>query len=394
MSERIVLGFGNNIDYEIVLNSAVMQTLIVEYDIYNGELSTRKAIKTERDLVVSILGFLKAGVGGERFVASAAPIEQLAKRFDKRVTLGGTSVRAALAMRKLGYTSALHLVTTNDHVRNLLPQGCTYVSSTEQDSLFPHLIVQFAKGISINANDINLIAQHANRIIYHNDHDNIVMNLNTAFETLLSDARVMLISGFNAMQSEVLLKDRLNTISTFIEALPDNALVYYEDAGFYEPSFSRVIYQRLGKQLDIVGLNEDELQDYLARKLDLLNPGQIQKALVELRAIIPSDVIVVHCKYWALAYGGNAYRYADALKGGVTMATTRFCFGDDFTQKQYQTTAQLPPNELGADFSVAINTLLGDEGCCVPVARVEQSNANAVGLGDAFVGGFLPPLVH
>ena len=122
MEEKIALGFGNNIDYEIVWNSEVFEDLIVQYDIHDEELSMDIPVTCEHDLVISILGFLKSGSGGERFVAWSDILEQFAQHFANKVTLGGTPVRAAIAMRKLGYSSALHLVTINDHVRRLLPQ--------------------------------------------------------------------------------------------------------------------------------------------------------------------------------------------------------------------------------------------------------------------------------
>jgi ADP-dependent phosphofructokinase/glucokinase len=40
-----------------------------------------------------------------------------------------------------------------------------------------------------------------------------------------------------------------------------------------------------------------------------------------------------------------------------------------------------------------LKKLLGDRICCVPVVHVEGPNATTVGLGDAFVGGFLPALL-
>ncbi len=121
MKEKIALGFGNNIDYEIVWNSRVIEDLIRQYDIRNHELDVNGAIACERDLIISILGFLQVASGGERFVSSSDVIEQFSQRCAKKITLGGTSVRAAIAMRKLGYRSALHLVTVNDHVRRLIP---------------------------------------------------------------------------------------------------------------------------------------------------------------------------------------------------------------------------------------------------------------------------------
>ena len=121
MNERIALGFCNNVDYEIVWNAEVLEELITSYEISADEIGLQSKIASERDLVVSILGFMTISGGGERFVSSSAIIERFAARFEKKITLGGTSVRAAIAMRALGYTAALHLITMNSHVRRLLP---------------------------------------------------------------------------------------------------------------------------------------------------------------------------------------------------------------------------------------------------------------------------------
>ncbi len=393
MKEKIALGLGDNIDYEIVWNSKVIEDLIIRYSIHDDELSANREVNCERDLVISILSFLKSGTGGERFVSSSAIIEQFSQNFEKKITLGGTSVRAAIAMRKLGYTSALHLVTINDYVRRLIPQDSPYVCSNTKDTSYPHLIVQFGKNICVRASDIELCTSRANRIIYHNDDDNIIMNLNEDFSDLITDARIFLISGFNAMQSKELLTSRLESLLRIMEKLPKGVLVYYEDAGFYDPSFSKSIYATLAKNISIASLNEDELQAHLGRKLDLPNVFQIKEALVDLHKLIPVPVIVVHSMYWALAYGEKAMSFAKALKGGITMATTRFCYGDEFTLENYREIESLSPNREGAIFADAIKGLLADKVCCVPVAHVEQSNATTIGLGDAFVGGFLSALL-
>lgn len=393
VKEKIILGLGNNIDYEIVWNSKVIEELIIRYGIHDDELSANSDVNCERDLVVSILSFLKSGTGGERSVSSSAIIERFSQNFEKKITLGGTSVRAAIAMRKLGYTSALHLVTINDHVRGLIPQDSPYVCSNTKDSLYPHLIVQFGQETSVRAGDIELCTSRANRIIYHNDDDNISMNLNEDFSNLITDARIFLISGFNAMQSEELLTNRLESLLRIMEKLPEDVLVYYEDAGFYDPGFSKLVYSTLANNMTVFSLNEDELQAHLGRKLDLLNVFQIKEALVDLQKLIPVPVIVVHSMYWALAYGEKALSFSKALKGGITMATTRFCYGDDFTVGNYREIESLSPNKEGAIFADALEKLLASKICCMPVARVGQSNATTVGLGDAFVGGFLPALL-
>lgn len=393
MEEKIALGFGNNIDYEIVWNSKVFENLIVQYDIHDEELSLDIQVNSERDLVISILSFLESGSGGERFVASSDLLEQLAQHFEKRVTLGGTAVRAAVAMRKLGYTSALHLLTLNEDVRRLIPQDSPYVYSNRTENSSPHLIVQFRKETRVKAGDIDIDTSRANRIIYSNDYDTIVMNINEDFSNLVTKARIFLVSGFNTMQSKDLLAKRLESVLRIMEKLPAEALVYYEDAAFYDPSLCKLIQETLADRIHIYSLNEDELQVHLGRKLDLLNAFQIKEALVELQRLIRVPWIVVHSMYWAFAYGENAESILKALIGGVTMATTRFCCGDDFTVENYEDIDRLPPNPEGVVFANELKKLLGDRICCVPVVHVEAPNATTVGLGDAFVGGFLPALL-
>ena len=393
MNEKIALGLGNNIDYEIVWDSRVIEALIIQYDIRDAELSAGREIHSERDLVVSILSFLKSGIGGERFVSSSAIIEQFSQNFAMAITLGGTSVRSAIAMRKLGYTSALHLVTINEHVRRLIPPDSPYVCSNATESAYPHLIVQFGKDTCVKAGDIDICTGRANRIIYHNDRDNIVMHLNEDFAGLITDARIFLISGFNAMQDEELLARRLETLAGIMAHLPPAALVFYEDGGFFNPGFSELIWSALAHKIGVYSLNEDELQAHVGRALDLLDVAQIEEALVDLQKRIAVPVIVVHSMYWALAYGENATRMARALKGGVTMTTTRFRYGDNFTVENYREVEALAPNGEGARFAGALQARLGQRICCVPVAHVEQSNATTIGLGDAFVGGFLPALL-
>jgi ADP-dependent phosphofructokinase/glucokinase len=394
MKEKIALGFGDNVDYEIVWDSKVIENLIIQHDIKNDDLHLNQEVKSERDLVMSILGFLKSGTGGERIVSESGILEHFSQKFEKKITLGGTPVRAAIAMRKLGYTSALHLVTINDYVRGLLPQDCPYFCSNNHDSLYPHLIVQFNKGTRVKAGDIDICAGRENRIIYHKDDDNIIMNLNEDFADLITEARILLVSGFNAMQDEALLKRRLESLSRIMEKLPEDALIFYEDAGYHEPKFRDMIFRALTKKKFMVSLNEDELQFHLGRKLDLLNVWQVKEALLDLQKRLPEAIIVVHTMYWALAYGKEAARFSKALKGGITMATTRFCYGDDLTAESYKQTESLAAHKDGAVFAEALNKLLSNRVVCVPVAYVEPAQATTIGLGDAFVGGFLAALLE
>lgn len=394
MGEKIALGFCNNVDYEIDWNREVIEELVVHYRIRADELNACGAIESERDLLLSILGFIRTGEGGERFISDSAIIEAFAARFEKAVTLGGTSVRAAIAMSKLGYTSALHLITENDHVRRLIPADSPYVCSNAQDSLYPHLIVQFGAGDRVCAGEIDILARQPNRLIYHCNADRIALRISADFADLIEDAQVLLVSGFNAMQDEHLLIKRLETVIQILKRLPDDATVYLEDGGYFDPSFRQLIYQELGRRISVYSMNEDELQDHLGHSLALDDVAQIRATVTELQRRIPARAIVVHTQHWALACGDDSRSYEAALKAGVTMATTRFRYGDDFTLEHYREIESAAPGDQFASFAESINSAGGDNFCCVPVAEVDQQNATTIGLGDAFVGGFLPALLE
>jgi ADP-dependent phosphofructokinase/glucokinase len=156
MSESLVLGLGDNVDYEIVWDGRVLSELAEEYAIREEEMDILMPVEDERSLLVSILSFLKCGTGGERFVQSPEVIERFAKRFQNKITLGGTPIRAAIALGKLGYTAALHFVTMNGHVRRLMPPGCPFVSSCDGENAYPHLIMQFSEGACVETSRLSI----------------------------------------------------------------------------------------------------------------------------------------------------------------------------------------------------------------------------------------------
>ncbi len=123
------------------------------------------------------------GAGGERFVASPAIVEAFAAHFPRRITLGGTCVRAALAMDRLGLRSTVHLVSIDDHVRRLLPDTVGYLCSAADDSTEPHLIIQFGAGAGVRVGDTELRSPHPNRVILVNDLPNELLALTTGWTT-------------------------------------------------------------------------------------------------------------------------------------------------------------------------------------------------------------------
>ncbi|GAA4262719.1 ADP-dependent glucokinase/phosphofructokinase [Dactylosporangium darangshiense] len=389
-ASRVLLGLGGCVDYELKLTAGVLEQLVADYGIVAAELTSPAAVTSERDLVVSILGYVARGAGGEHFVASAPALSTFANRFPHRETLGGTSVRAGILMSRLGVPSTLHLVSVNDTFRRLLPAEGDYINSGTGDTFYPHLIVQYDKGLRVRANDIDIDAPFPNRLIYVNDPANGAMLLTGDLGDRLGKAEVFLISGFNAMRDEAELDERLASLKAHMRQLPAGAVTYFEDAAYHEPAFSRRVRDALLDEIDVYGLNEDELQSYLGRRVDLLSAGDVAEALTVVHALIPVPTLVLHTKYWALALGAGGF--ADALDTGTVMAATRYCHGDDFTDEDVERLRRQPRRPESVAFAAALRARMGETVDCVPGFELDVQNPTTVGLGDTFVGGFLAEL--
>ncbi|MGD5438060.1 ADP-dependent glucokinase/phosphofructokinase, partial [Xanthomonas citri pv. citri] len=154
--------------------------------------------------------------------------------------------------------------------------------------------MQFARGVTVRAGEISICAPQANRIIYHRNEDYFAMNLDEGFADLFTEAKVLLVSGFNAMQSETLLANRLASMERMMAKLPSDAMVFLEDAGYHEPKFRQMVLGSLAGKDYIFSLNADELQEHLKKELNFLDAFQIREALVALKRLIPEPVIVLH----------------------------------------------------------------------------------------------------
>ncbi|TCC22773.1 hypothetical protein E0H58_20535 [Kribbella speibonae] len=389
MDGTVVLGLGGCVDHELTLSAPVMEQLIREYRIRADELTAPIAITNERELVISVLTYLQKGGGGEHYVASAATLREFTQRFPIRTTLGGTSVRAAKELSRLGVPSTLHLVSINDVVRRLLPADTDYVCSDDKDTFNPNVIVQYAQDLQVRAGDIDLRAPFPNRLIYANDPANSSMLLSPDLGPLLRGARLFLISGFNSLRDQQLLDARLSSLQDHLRQLPEAAIVYYEDAGFHQPAFSQRVREALLHRINIYGLNEDEMQSYLGRTVNLLSVEHVAAALESLRTFIPGPTLVLHTKYWSAALGEDAEAHAEALNEGIVVASTRYTHGDNSTHDDYTRMQTHPRRPDAREFAATLEHRLGDTVRCLPALHLDTPTPTTIGLGDAFVGGFL-----
>jgi hypothetical protein len=78
MTSSVVPGLGGCVHYEQGLLTS-LERLIEDYQIHAAELISGTAVRTERDLLISILDYIRRGGCGERFVASTEVLAEFAR---------------------------------------------------------------------------------------------------------------------------------------------------------------------------------------------------------------------------------------------------------------------------------------------------------------------------
>jgi ADP-dependent phosphofructokinase/glucokinase len=397
MTQPVVLGLGGTVDFELHWGAAALEACAAELGIRIDELDGDAPIRTERDLVISILSFMRSGAGGERFVASSRLLVDFADRFTFEVTLGGTGVRAGLAARLLGTGSTQHLVSIDDTVRRLLPHDIDYICSADRDTLDPHLIVQYPARARIAVLGGVIESPHANRLIFAHDPPNRELVLSDRLAPTLEHAKLFVVSGFNSMQEADLLATRVAQLREAMRSLPDDALVIFEDAGYHEPSYGLVVLSGLAEALDVYSLNEDELQLRVGRTVDLMDPDDVASAVEVLRTLAPVPVIVLHTRHYALVSASEPDRWLPVLEGGVVMSGSRYRNGDTMTAADLQTlTREGRRSSAGIGVVTALAAApAGPDGmrlAGVPAFDLDVASPTTIGLGDSFIGGMVAEL--
>lgn len=391
-ASEIVLGLGGTVDYEVVWDQETIQNLVSREEITSRDLTDFEEITTYRELIVSMLNFLAGGDGGERFVADPSIIFQFSREVPFRTTLGGTPVRAAMAMDVRGLASTVHLVSTNQETRDLLPATTQIFSSAEKDTLYPHLIIQFPAGARISLPDGELESSRANRVIYTHDPDNEALRISPELGKRLSAAKIFLISGLNIFHEVSELSQRLNELSEHMASLADDAVVIFEDAGYHVRSLADCVHAAIVPRVDVYSMNEDEAQGYVGREVSLHDGLAVANLFRDLREKFPVPALLVHTHLWAAIVGPQASGYRGALEAAVVGASARFLHGDELKASDFVDLGALPRRSDVGRVEAALIQEFSDEVIFVPGFELTTTTPTTIGLGDSFIGGFIGQL--
>ena len=393
---KIALGFHACVDYELEWDLSVMERLIREWDIHDSGLTKRKQIASMKDLMIEILMCMRQGTGCEIIPDDFRICNDFAEEFTYRTTIGGTAARAAIAIRKIGYESTLGMCCLNRYIENLLPPGITSYSGNgpDPDKVYPHIILQYPSGVHIQANDIDFTVPCLNRILISRDKDSMEMVIAENARYMAQDSDVFLLSCFSEVLDESVLTDRLDTVFDILNGLRDSAAVVLEDGCYIDKELRRMVHKRLAPVLDIISMNEDELQEYVGHKIQILDPVMVMDAVRCVYRCLQVPFLIIHTHVWALAYGTGARDLKDALESGILLASARYVHGDDFGMEEYRCIRTWKVDAKGEEFCRQV-TDSDPLACCVPCKDLEFADRpTTVGLGDFFAGGLLPVLAY
>lgn len=394
MRNYIAAGFQNTVDFELNWDASVLETLISQYKITSSEISAEKEIHSERDLIIVLLAHMMSGSGSECLADSSCITRAFASHFKHQITLGGTAVRAAMAIEKTGYRSSIHVCSLNHYFRSLIPKAINWTASVpdEGDDFHPHVIIQYPAHSRIKAMDIDFETSRANRVIFTHDPPSMLLRITDSFIQKLKHTRVLLIASYNIIQDEEILKNRLEHTIRIINSLPSPHTVIMEDGCFKNPHMRRTVTETLSGYIDIFSINEDELQDRFGRKINLSDPVQTANAVRTVYSKLHVPTLICHSSRWTLAYGNITENIRSAIKSGILMAATRFRLGNDYDESDYEETEHLPDSREGKIFSEYISRRFQNEPfLCLPGKDLSFVQApTTIGLGDSFAGGMLP----
>lgn len=394
MGDTIAMGFHSTVDYELEWDADVIRELALHYDIHRNELQKDVCICSERDLLILALAYIEEGIGGE-FVPSTNDIcVQFASHFQYRRTIGGTANRAAIAISKIGYESALSSCCNNRCIREMQPVKVHYFANTaDNKTIYPHVILSYPAAAHIRINDIEIIAKRENRLMFSCDDDAKKMAVSAEFISQTADTKSFLLGCFSEVMDMDILRQRMNSTEILLKNLKRNSWKVMEDGCYIRKNFRFYVHKCLSPYLDILSMNEDELQDYFGIQIDFLNPYEVTIALQSIFEAVGTRFLVVHSAYWALAFGNNAKRIKPALDSGICLSATRFRCGDDFCRREYLETEKMGEREEGIMFCKRIREINGEKICCLPTKNLSSvTHPTVVGLGDFFAGGLVAKL--
>ncbi len=397
MVNRIGTGYHTCIDYELNWDYEIFRNLIIKHQINDLDIKLNPSVSSIKDLLINCLYYMKEGRGGEIIPIDYALCDDFASNFEYEITIGGTATRASIAISKLKIPNSVFMCCYNKYFEERMPKlvDCNHLSVNGYEKVYPHVILQYPKGLDFKANDISFTTNNRNRIMISNDLDSTNMKIPLIQAEQLEQTEVFLMSCFSEVLESKILEEILIKVEENAKKIKSSAWVVLEDGHYVIDDFKSVVHKSLNQYADILSMNEEELQDVYKKKIDILNVKEVSEAIKFVHKKTGFDTLIIHSKYWALVYGKNANIIKPALKFGIGMASTRFKYGDNFGSKEFDEILNHNFENGSSEFCKELESFLKGKVGCEPSFDLDYvKNPTIVGLGDFFAGGLLIGLMN
>lgn len=412
-----VFGFTSNLDIVLNWDAERYNEILDRYLQEEPSAQEGDTIAAMEDFARISCSYIMRGLGGNFDITDVSVCEYLRSAFTSEPALGGTCAQGAAALGSLGIPVSIHIT---DDCRDVLAQmdhrGTTVIKDGRKvpvmeavsgnDPVY-HIIFQFNKGDRIRVHGEEITIPCSNRLILFYDTIHKLVPLREEFlqywENTDETPSSILLSGFDAIIDEEIMAKRLDRIEKFLSVIrqksPDT-VIYFEGAFYMNSAVKDMIFRRLGKYADIIGMNEEELEAQLVRmgrEHDITSFAGIIDGITAIMEEFSARGIILHTKDYSMYYGRKleGIDIEAGLTRGNLMSGTRARIGRYGTYEEcLATIKEAVPGARGLEIFLEAEEYRtrgrfeenGTELSVVPTRLLEHPRYT-IGLGDTFVSG-------
>jgi len=405
-----VFGYTSNLDVVLEWDVEKYNEIL---DIYlKEEPWTRDGdtVGTMEDFARISCYYIMRGLGANFDITDIGVCNFLKDKFPYDFSLGGTCAQGAAALGMLGFSINTHLSDECREVMDMLGKANVTVvrdgkvvpaqlAPSEEEPVY-HFILQFNKDDKLRILGREVPIPLSNRLILFYDTIHKIVPIQRAFLDYWRNAgegpTSWLVSGFDAIVDPDRMKDCLDVLVPHLQEMkkkhPD-MVIYFEGAFFMNPEVKEMACQAFCKHVDIIGMNEEELEQQV-RRFGGERPGSTAEGVVGALDLILTRFgargAVLHTKDYAMYYG-EPLRGVDIEQGltmGNLMSATRARIGRYGSLEDCRETLQLSLSGEGVRFAQELTGKAREGRAAVAVpSRYLEHPRFTIGLGDTFVSG-------
>jgi len=410
-SKRFIFGYTSDLDVVLEWDTQVFNHIIAKHLTETPSVRDGDVIDSMASFARIVSYYVKNGLGGEVDITDNSICEYLETQFKNAFALGGTGAQGGAAISALGFPAIMHITDMSKEVCTLMdrpgvsvvtPDGLKPIMQAATDELpVRHLILQYSKGDKVNILGQEVEVPLSNRLIMDYDTVHKSLPIKPEFidycEANAKDILAYSVSGFNAIiDADIMEKhaDELCTHFNNIKKENPNAIIYLEGAFYLNPEVKNLVFDKLAKSIDILGMNEEELVDHTEKHGVKTNKDDLDSVLEGLDLLLniyPAKGIVLHTKDYSM-YCGAELPGVDYVKGltlGNLMSGTRARIGEYGTVAQCEETLKLDLSQIGLEFARALAQKQVDKVVHLVPSRYMEKPKFTIGLGDTFMAGFM-----